>query len=102
MIVLHEEIMNYRKRIIGGVQSRCDRSAFDAIGEDEARKNLSVTPVRNGRLALIPDGGEKETLCYEYECEAEGTYFIYIDALTGAETEILYVIDDVDMGESMM
>ena len=73
-----------------------------AIGEDEARKNLSVTPVRSGRLALIPDGGEKETLCYEYECEAEGTYFIYIDALTGAETEILYVIDDVDMGESMM
>ena len=73
-----------------------------AIGEDEARKNLSVTPVRSGRLALIPDGGERETLCYEYECEAEGTYFIYIDALTGAETEILYVIDDVDMGESMM
>ena len=73
-----------------------------AIGEDEARKNLSVTPIRSGRLALIPDGGEKETLCYEYECEAEGTYFIYIDALTGAETEILYVIDDVDMGESMM
>ena len=73
-----------------------------AIGEDEARKNLSVTPIRNGRLALIPDGGEKETLCYEYECEAEGTYFIYIDAMTGTETEILYVIDDVDMGESMM
>ncbi len=73
-----------------------------AIGEDEARKNLSVTPIRSGRLALIPDGGEKETLCYEYECEAEGTYFIYIDALTGAEAEILYVIEDVDMGESMM
>ena len=73
------------------------------IDEAEARKGLSVQPITDGRLALIPEGGgQKETLCYEYQCEMEGTYFIYIDAMTGAETEILYVIDDVDQGQSLM
>ncbi len=72
------------------------------MSETQARQNLSVQPIREGRLALIPDGGDAETLCYEYECECDGTYFIYIDALTGAETEILYVIDDVDQGETLI
>ncbi len=72
------------------------------ISEAKARQNLSITPLGQGRLALIPDGGEKETLCYEYECESDGTYFIYIDAMTGAETEILYVIDDVDQGQTLI
>lgn len=73
-----------------------------ALSESEARRQLSLTPVAKGRLALIPDGGQKETLCYEFECESEGTYFVYIDAQSGAETEILYVIDDVDQGQMMM
>ena len=73
------------------------------IDESEARRGLSVQPIAEGRLALIPEGGgQKETLCYEYQCESEGTYFIYIDAMTGAETEILYVIDDVDQGQGLM
>ena len=73
------------------------------ISESEARSNLSVEPIAEGRLTLIPDGGgQNETLCYEYQCEKEGTYFVYIDAKTGAETEILYVIDDVDQGQSLM
>ena len=74
-----------------------------AIAERDARNNLSIQPIAEGRLALIPEGGgQKETLCYEYQCESEGTYFVYIDALTGAETEILYVIDDTDQGQSLM
>ena len=74
-----------------------------AIAESDARNNLSIKPIAEGRLALIPEGGgQKETLCYEYQCESEGTYFVYIDALTGAETEILYVIDDTDQGQSLM
>ncbi|MBR2334429.1 MAG: germination protein YpeB [Clostridia bacterium] len=74
-----------------------------AIAESDARNNLSIQPIAEGRLALIPEGGgQKETLCYEYQCESEGTYFVYIDALTGAETEILYVIDDTDQGQSLM
>lgn len=73
------------------------------IAESDARNNLSIQPIAEGRLALIPEGGgQKETLCYEYQCESEGTYFVYIDALTGAETEILYVIDDTDQGQSLM
>ena len=74
-----------------------------SISEKDARGNLSVEPIAEGRLTLIPEGGgQKETLCYEYQCESEGTYFVYIDAMTGAETEILYVIDDVDQGQSLM
>lgn len=73
------------------------------IAESDARQNLSIAPIAEGRLALIPEGGgQKETLCYEYQCEHDGTYFVYIDAMTGAETEILYVIDDVDQGQSLM
>ena len=73
------------------------------ISEAEARERLSLTPIAEGRLTLIPEGdGQKEALCYEYQCESEGTYFVYIDAMTGAEAEILYVIDDVDQGQSLM
>ena len=73
-----------------------------AVAEDKARENLSYEPIASGKLALIPDGGQKETLCYEYQCDHDGTYFIYIDAMTGAETEILYVIDDVEQGQSLI
>ena len=72
------------------------------IGEGDARDNLSISPIAEGRLALIPESGGKETLCYEYQCEHEGAYFVYIDALTGAETEILYVIDDAEQGQGLM
>lgn len=78
------------------------RLGMPMLTEGEARKFLSLDPVSRGRLALIPEGGEKETLCYEFECENEGTYFVYIDATTGAEAEILYVIDDVDQGECLI
>ena len=37
-------------------------------------------------------------LTYEYECEQGGTYFVYIDALTGDEVNILYVIDSEEQG----
>ncbi|MDR2046837.1 MAG: germination protein YpeB [Clostridiales bacterium] len=49
--------------------------------------------IDNVRLALIPEDG-KETLCYEFYCEFGGAeYFVYIDAKTGEETNILRVID---------
>lgn len=85
-------IFNHRKRNLPTA----------TITESEAEARLTVPPVREGRLALIPDGGEKETLCFEFECESDGTYFVYIDALTGGETEIFFVINDTDLGESLM
>ena len=83
---------NHRKRVF----------EKPTIAEDKARENLSYEPIAVGKLALIPEGGQKETLCYEYQCDHDGTYFIYIDAMTGAETEILYVIDDVNEGQSLI
>ena len=44
-------------------------------------------------LALIPLDATREVLTYEFECESGGTYFVYIDAMTGEESNILYVID---------
>ncbi len=68
------------------------------ITKEQARQNLSLDSLTDGRLSLIPMRGTKEVLCYEFECESDGTYFIYIDAVTGEEVNILYVISD-DMGE---
>ncbi len=69
-----------------------------AISETAARKNLP-TAVSEGKLALIPQNETAETLCYEYELD--GGYFVYIDAMTGKETEIFYVVDG-EQGEMLM
>ncbi len=68
------------------------------VSAEQARGKLSLESLGEGRLSLIPMRGTKEVLCYEFECERDGTYFIYIDAVTGEEVNILYVISD-DMGE---
>lgn len=48
--------------------------------------------VRHSALVVIPCRG-KEVLAYEFVCEyEEETYFIYVDAKTGKETEI-YVVE---------
>lgn len=69
------------------------------ISVDDAAAKLSLPAVTEGRLALIPLRGTKEVLTYEFECEQDGTYFVYIDAKTGEEANILYVISDTKMGE---
>lgn len=69
-----------------------------AITEEQARQNLSLTPISDGKLALIPLRETREVLTYEFECENNGTYYIYIDAVTGDEVNILYVISD-ELGE---
>ncbi len=68
------------------------------ITAEQAKQNLSIPAISEGRLALIPLRGTKETLTYEFECEQDGTYFVYIDALSGDEANILYVIDDEASG----
>lgn len=68
-----------------------------ALTEDDAaaliNPRLSVESVR---LCVIPYGaGEK--YCYEVSASsADGTYLIYIDAMTGAEVEIMQVVGDQD------
>jgi len=68
-----------------------------AITEDEAAALISPRlDIENVRLCMIPLGlGER--YCYEVSASsAEGTYLIYIDAMTGAEVEIMQVVSDSD------
>lgn len=69
------------------------------ITAEEAAKTLSIPAVSDGRLALIPLRGQREVLTYEFECESDGTYFVYIDAMNGKEVNILYVISDSETGQ---
>ncbi|MDR3217024.1 MAG: germination protein YpeB [Clostridiaceae bacterium] len=66
--------------------------------EAKARVDKELSP-KDGRLTLIPRNDGSEKLAYEFEGEMEGMYLIYIDAMTGKEINILYV---VDTGEGML
>lgn len=65
-------------------------------GEDAAALINPRLGVESVRLCVIPgDAGEK--YCYEVSASsADGTYLIYIDAMTGAEVEIMQVVGDQD------
>lgn len=65
-----------------------------AISLEAATKVVSLPSVRDGRLTLIPLRETSEVLAYEFECHQNGTYYIYVDARTGEEVNILYVIED--------
>ncbi len=73
-----------------------------AISEDEAREKVyGEIEVDTVRLALVPDG-EREKLSYEvYGKIGEKKYFVYVDAKTGEEINILCVIDS-EQGELLM
>lgn len=63
------------------------------IGEAQSRLNGSLT-VQKSSLALIPQNGGSETLAYEFIAGKGGdTYYVYIDALTGAEADIFKVVE---------
>ncbi len=64
------------------------------LTEEQAREMVSSRlEILQSRLCLIPyRGGEK--LCYEFTgAWSDSQYLVYIDALTGEETEILKVIE---------
>lgn len=64
-----------------------------SVSEAEARSVISGDiEVASSRLALIPFEGE-EVLCYEFAGEMDGReYFVYVDAQTGVEVQVLTVI----------
>ncbi len=73
--------------------------AEPAISMEQAREVLSPQlTVKSSRLALIPTDGEKEALCWEFNCEgtAGDSVLVYVNAATGAEQEILLLIEDDD------
>lgn len=65
------------------------------ITESAARSGISMKiNIESVRLAIVPVDGEVEKLTYEvYGTTNEDKYFIYIDASTGKEINILRVID---------
>lgn len=46
--------------------------------------------------ALIPNAGQHEVLCYEFECEDENEqkFIVYVDAITGEQEKILILLED--------
>ena len=70
----------------------------EEIAKSKVQSDIVVESVR---LALIPKG-EEEILTYEVFGEREGKkYFVYVDAKTGEEVNILCVIDS-DNGDLLM
>lgn len=60
---------------------------------EQAAGKVTLPAVGSPMLCLIPQDETREVLAYEIECASDGTYFVYIDAVTGEETDILYVVD---------
>ena len=75
--------LNHKQRVVGEVK----------LSNDEAKlKVSSKINVETTRLALIP-AGNKEVLAYEFTGEYKGeTYYVYINAKTGAEVDIFKVV----------
>lgn len=68
------------------------------LTEEEARKKISQRlKIERVKLAIIPMPGDKEQLCYEFKGKYnDSDYFVYINAETGAEENILKIIKDED------
>jgi len=65
-----------------------------ALTEADARNRLSGRlTAKSARLCFIPSG-TGERMCWEIAAEgADGEFLIYIDAMTGAQAEIMSVVD---------
>lgn len=87
-------ILNHVKRNLDTSGIITAKKAAESVS---ARISLSTD---EPRLALIPDGSG-ERLCYEFFGDYNGQYYVYIDARTGEEAEILFVIDS-DGGKLLM
>lgn len=73
------------------------------VGIDLARERVdSSFAVQQGRLVLAPLEFNREVLCYEFEATRDGaTYYIYYNAATGKEENILKVVE-TDDGSKLM
>ena len=73
------------------------------ITASQARKNVSNRLViEEGRKTLIPLEYNRELLCYEFRCTYNNyTYYVYINADTGIEENVLRVVSTLD-GDLLM
>ena len=76
-----------------------ERNNYSAtVNEITARQALTVDmDVRTVRLAIIPNDYVGESLAYEFMCVSNGaTYYIYVNAETGKQINILKVVETDD------
>ena len=76
--------------------TRTDLSA--TITKAEAQKSVSASmDIRSSRLVVVPNEFTGETLCWEFMCVYDGsTYYVYINAKTGLQAQILKVVETDD------
>lgn len=83
------------------IMNHQDRNIPEPIlSPEEAKQKLAdnLDPTST-KLALIPRTTRTEALCYEIRARLEGRdeeFIVYIDALTGQEVNILYVVPDTN------
>jgi germination protein YpeB len=87
---------------VGYCASHTQRSLSPTISESEAQAVVSSKLQLSGsRLAVIPKD-QKELLCYEFTGSYKGLdYFVYIDAASGKQANIMRVIND-EQGKMVM
>lgn len=75
---------------------------FD-IKMDEAEKIVSrKLSIKSSRKAIIPKNG-KEIATYEFFGEIDGMqFYVYVNAKTGAEAEVLRVVESSEQGENVI
>ncbi|MBP3431521.1 MAG: germination protein YpeB [Clostridia bacterium] len=73
------------------------------ISVDVAKANIdSSFEIKKERLVLAPLDYNREILCFEFEATRDGaTYYIYFNAATGQEENILKVVETTD-GSKLM
>lgn len=68
------------------------------ITEEIAKKSISSDmDIRTTKICIAPNEFIGETLCYEFMCVQDGaTYYIYVDAKSGKQINLLKVIETDD------
>lgn len=84
----HLYLENHKEREIPEAKIRVEEA------ELKVKKDIEI---KTSRLALIPVTPGKERLAYEFYGESEeGTFYVYVDAVTGKELKIFKVISTTD------
>ena len=68
------------------------------LSEEQASKKVSDTiSIETARLSVVPIGNSSERLAYEFSGESNGqTFYVYIDAITGAQLQMFKVIESTE------
>lgn len=113
-VIIYPEMVKVTVCKERGLVSAFDATAYNlnekprAIGQPEISEKTALTGlstdlyVLSSRLCIIPKGEKKEVLAYEFFGESNGSkYYIYVDAVTGRETQIFKVVETSE-GNLMM